>query len=158
MTKQETLTGLAQSRRALHQAIENVGLSAEEMTQVQVEGVWTVKDVVGHITSWEEVLLKPLRRYAGGDPFGSDVIEDYMAWNDEQAARKRDVPMAGILDEASTIREELVAAANRVPAEQWEQELTFPWGDTGTLAKALRGLKEHEMEHVRAIQQWRDSP
>ena len=49
MTKEETLAGLARSRRALHQAIE--GLSAEEMTQVQVEGVWTVKDVVGHIAA-----------------------------------------------------------------------------------------------------------
>ncbi len=153
MTKQETLTELAQSRQALHQAIENVGLSAEEMTQVQVEGVWTVKDVVGHITSWEEVILQPLRRYANGDPFETNVIEDYLAWNDEQAAIKRDVPMDGILDEASTIRQELVATANLLSAEQWEQELTLPWGDTKTLDKALIGLEEHEMEHVRAIQQ-----
>ena len=153
MTKEKTLAGLAKSRQALHQAIE--GLSAEEMTQVQVEGVWTIKDVVGHIMAWEEVLLEPLRRYADGGPFGTTVIEDYLTWNDEQAARKRDVPLDGILDEATTIRQELVATAKRLSAEQWEQELLFPWGSTGTVAQALRGLKEHEMEHVRAVQQWR---
>jgi uncharacterized damage-inducible protein DinB len=52
MTKEETLARLAKSRQALHQAIQ--GLSEEEMTQVQVEGVWTTKDVLGHIASWEE--------------------------------------------------------------------------------------------------------
>jgi uncharacterized damage-inducible protein DinB len=49
MTKEEMLARLAESRQALHQAIE--GLSEEEMTQVQVEGVWTIKDVLGHIAS-----------------------------------------------------------------------------------------------------------
>ena len=161
MTKEKTLAGLAKSRQALHQAIE--GLSAEEMTQVQVEGVWTVKDVIGHITSWEEAVLRPLRRYADGNPFGTDVIKDYLAWNDEQAALKQDVPLDAILDKATAIREELVATANRLSAEQWEQDVPFPWGGTGTVAKALRGLKEHEMEHVRAVRRWRgeqgfDSP
>ena len=93
MTKEETLARLAESRQALHQAIE--GLSEEEMIHVQVEGVWTIpstllrtgKDVLGHIVSWEETCLEPLRRYADGGPFEVKVIEDYLAWNDEQAAR-----------------------------------------------------------------------
>ena len=100
------------------------------------------------------MLLEPLRRYAGGGPFETAVIEDYLAWNDEQAALKQDVPLDAILDEATAIRQELVETANRLSAEQWDQELLFPWGSTGTVAQALRGLKEHEMEHVRAIQQW----
>jgi hypothetical protein len=57
------------------------------MTQVQVEGVWTIKDVLGHIASWEEICLEPLRRYADGGPFEVQVIEDDLAWNDVQAAR-----------------------------------------------------------------------
>jgi hypothetical protein len=87
MTKEEALARLAESRRALHQAFE--GLSKEEMTQVQAEGVWTIpstllrtgKDVLGHITSWEETCLGPLRRYADGGPFEVEIIEDYLAWN-----------------------------------------------------------------------------
>jgi uncharacterized damage-inducible protein DinB len=77
MTKEEALARLAESRQALHQAIE--GLSDEEMTQIQVEGVWTIKDVLGHIASWEETCLEPLRRYADGGPFEVKVIEDYLA-------------------------------------------------------------------------------
>jgi hypothetical protein len=74
--------------------------------------VWTIpstllrtgKDVLGHIASWEETCLKPLRHYADGGPFEVQVIEDYPAWNDEQAARKRDIPLEAILDELATHR------------------------------------------------------
>jgi uncharacterized damage-inducible protein DinB len=153
MTKEETLTKLAESRQALLQAIE--GLSEEEMTQVQVEGVWTIKDVLGHITTWEEICLGPLRRFADGGPYDVQVIKDYLAWNDVEAARKRDVPLDVILDELNTIRQGLVEAASRLSAGQWEQRVPFAWGGQGKIADTLRGLHVHEMEHVRHIQKWR---
>jgi len=147
------LTKLDESRRALHQAIQ--GLSEEEMTQVQVEGVWTIKDVLGHITSWEEFCLKPLQRYADGAPFEATVIEDYLALNEELAARKQDTPLDVILDELDAIRQELMATASKLSAEQWEQRVIFPWGDEGAVAEMLDELYQHELEHVHAIQQWR---
>jgi uncharacterized damage-inducible protein DinB len=152
MTKEEALARLAESRRALHQAIE--GLSEKEMTQVQVEGVWTIKDVLGHIASWEKTCLEPLRRYAKGGPFEVEVIEDYLTWNEEQAARKRDVPLDTILDELATVRQELVEAASRLSAGQWKQRVPFSWGGQGTIAAVLDVFYQHELGHVRHIQQW----
>ena len=152
MTKEETLARLAESRQTLHQAIE--GLSEEEMTQPQVEGVWTIKDVLGHIASWEETCLEPLRRYANGGSFEVKVIEDYLAWNDEQAAHKRDIPLDVILDELATVRQGLVEAASRLSAEQWKQRVPFSWGGEGTIADVLDVFYRHELEHLRNIQQW----
>jgi len=153
MSTDEILTRLAESRRALHQAIQ--GLSEEEMTRVQVEGVWTIKDVLGHIASWEETCMEPLRCYADGGPFEVEAIEDYTTWNDEQSARKQDVPLDVILDELAAIRQALVAAASRLSAEQWEQQVPFSWGGEGTIAEMLDVFYRHELEHVRTIQQWR---
>jgi uncharacterized damage-inducible protein DinB len=151
MTKEDTLAKLAESRQALHQALE--GLSKEEMTQIQVEGVWTIKDVLGHIASWEGTCLEPLQRYADGGPFEVQAIEDYLAWNDEQAARKRDIPLDAILDELAAIRQGLVAAVSRLSAEQWEQRVPFSWGGEGTIAEVLDVFYRHELEHVHSIQQ-----
>lgn len=153
MTKEDMLAKLAESRRDLHRATQ--GLSGEEMTQVQVEGVWTIKDVLGHIASWEEICLEPLRRYADGDPFKVEAIKDYLILNEELAARKQDIPLDAILDELDAIRQELVAAASKLSAEQWEQRVLFPWGDEGAVAEMLDELYQHELEHVHAIQQWR---
>ncbi|MCP4537966.1 MAG: DinB family protein [Chloroflexi bacterium] len=115
MNKEQALAGLEKSRQALNQTIE--GLSEGEMTQIQVEGVWTIKDLVGHITSWEEIVLQPLRRYADGDLFETNVLKDYLAWNDEQVALKQDIPLDAILKEATAVRDELVATANRLSTE-----------------------------------------
>ena len=153
MTREDMLAKLAESRRDLHQATH--GLSEEEITQVQVEGVWTIKDVLGHIASWEEICLEPLRRYADGAPFEAVVVKDYSTLNDELAARKGDVPLDVILDELDAIRQELVATASRLSAEQWEQRVLFPWGDEGPVTEMLDELRQHELEHVHAIQQWR---
>jgi uncharacterized damage-inducible protein DinB len=154
MNKEETLNNLAQGRQTLYQTIQ--GLSEEEMTQVPVEGTWTVKDVLGHLSAWEEVFLKPLRRYADGAPFETEVVEDYLAWNDEQAARKKSVPLNTILNELTSVRQELVAAASRLSDEQWKESLPFPWGGEGTVDRALNGLQHHELEHMRVIQEWRE--
>jgi uncharacterized damage-inducible protein DinB len=154
MTKEKVLAKLAQSRQALHQAIQ--GLSDKEMTRVQVEGTWTIKDIVGHVASWEETFVPPLQRHADGEAVQVEVIEDYMAWNDEQAAAKRDRPFDVVLAESTAVRQELVAAAQRLSAEKWGQPIPFPWGGEGTAAQALVGLSQHEMEHVHTVQQWRE--
>jgi len=153
MTKEKVLTRLAQSRQALLQAIH--GLSVEEMTQVQVEGEWTIKDVLGHIASWDKVCLAPLQRFADGVSFQVEVIEDYLAWNDVQAAAKRDLPLGVVLDELTAVRQALADLAERLSAERWEQQISFPWGGEGTVAQALDGLSGHEMAHVRTVRQWR---
>jgi uncharacterized damage-inducible protein DinB len=153
MTQEETLARLAQSRRALHQVTE--GLSEEEMTQDQVEGEWTIKDVLGHIASWDKTCLEPLQRYANGEPFQVEVIEDYLAWNDDQAAAKRDLPLDVVLDELAITRQELIAVAASLSAKQWERQISFPWGGEGTVAQVLDGLSGHEMGHARTIAQWR---
>ena len=153
MTKEDMLAKLAESRRDLHRATQ--GLSEEEMTQVQVEGVWTIKDVLGHIASWEEISLEPLRRYADGDSSKVEAIKDYLILNEELAARKQDIPLDVILDELDAIRQKLVATASKLSAEQWEQRVLFPWGDEGAVAEMLDELYQHELEHVHAIQQWR---
>jgi len=153
MTREEAIANLAKSRQALHQAIE--GLSEETKTQVQVEGVWTIKDVIGHLSFWEGVLLAPLQNYAEGGAFEVDVITDYLTCNDEQAALRRDVPLDAILDESNTVRQGLVAAANKLSAEQLEAEVAFPWGGAGTVAQGLNGMAGHEVEHTRPIQEWR---
>jgi uncharacterized damage-inducible protein DinB len=153
VTKETIVTRLAESRQDLRRATQ--GLSEEQMTQVQVEGVWTIKDVLGHIASWEEICLEPLRRYADGDPFEAKVIKDYMILNEELAARKQDTPLDVILDEWDAIRQELVATSSKLSAEQWALRVVFPWGDEGPVAEMLDELHQHELEHVHAIQQWR---
>jgi len=154
MTKDEALKRLAESRQALLQAIQ--GLSEQELTQSPVEGVWTIKDLVGHIASWDVTCLDPLRGCMDGALFQAEVLSDHLAWNDVQSARKKDLPWDAVLREAEAVRQEMVAAASRLSDEQLAQRATAPWGDEGAVVEMLAGLAGHERMHVRAIRQWRE--
>lgn len=149
MTIQEALDRLAESRRTLQLALQ--GLSEERLTQVRVEGVWTAKDVLGHITAWEEVCLEPLRRFSAGQPFEVEVIRDYQAWNERQAAQKCDLPLPTILDDLAAVRAALVQIAAELSPAQAAWRVQFPWGGQGTIAAMLDGLHWHEMEHLGPI-------
>ena len=153
MTGEQVFARLARSRQALHQAIQ--GLSEQDLTQVQVEGVWTIRDILGHIASWDETCLTPLQHYVDGGPFDAVVMPDHLAWNDEQAARKQTLPLDAILDQWTAIRQDLLAAARRLSEEQWMTSVPCPWGGSGAIAELLEGLAYHEQAHARTVKRWR---
>lgn len=65
--------------QATHQPLVDAlaGCSAEQMEQPGVNGMWSVKDVLAHITWWEQHLLRRLRT-------GKDDEDD--VYNDENLA------------------------------------------------------------------------
>ena len=155
MTPDQALAHLADSRQTLLAAIE--GLSQDSITHERVAGEWTAKDILGHITSWEEVTVEALKSIAANEPSAVELISDFDAWNGAQVARKRPQPLSVILDRLAAARGEFLVLIARVPPEQWEETSTWPWGDRNTLAEAMAGLAHHEKEHASAIQRWRES-
>ncbi len=154
MTPDQALAHLAESRQTLLAAIE--GLSQESMAHERVDGEWTAKDILGHITSWDDVTVEALRSIAINEPSAVEVIIDFDAWNDAQAARKRPEPLSVILDRLAAARGEILTLVAQAPPEQWEETYSWPWGHRNTLAEALAGLAHHETEHASAIQRWRE--
>jgi uncharacterized damage-inducible protein DinB len=149
MNKDQAIHRITQTRQSLLQALAHLGET--EMNSRVVEGVWTVKDVLGHLAAWERVCLEPLERFATGRPFESESIPDHDAWNAIQAARRRALPVSAILTELQQVRGDLMGAAARLGDDQWRQPLDLPWGERATLAHMLSGLAWHEEEHMQAI-------
>ena len=145
----QTLQQFAQSRQAIRDTLAK--LSPEELTQPQVEGVWTVKDILGHLTSWEEVCLIPLRGFAQCGNFQSEVIEE-STWNDRQAARKQAIPLPEIIAEWEKIHAEFVDTLQKLPENLWQQQISLPWWEKGNCFTMVNGLAWHEGEHLQFIQ------
>jgi hypothetical protein len=75
MNKKETLDQLAESRQIFLQALE--GLSEAQIIQDPVEGIWTIKDLLAHLASWEKSCLIPLRAFAARGAFAPEAIPDH---------------------------------------------------------------------------------
>ena len=153
MNKRQALKKIADSRQAFLETI--AGLNEDGYTQVPVEGVWNIKDLVAHIESWEMACVIPLRGYACGGKFAPEKIPDHDAWNNQNALVWQAKPLQTVLEEFLTTRAELLELVESLPVELWSKQLNLPWGECATLVEMLSGLAWHEDEHRRPIQEWR---
>ncbi len=151
MNKQELLNRLAASRAELLAEIETLDEAA--MTGPAVEGVWTVKDILGHIASWEEACLIPLHGYAASGTYDSQAIPDHLAWNDVQSAKKDSLPLEQVRREMLDVRQELTSQLVSLPEDLWDQPVSIPWGETGSMEALVSGLIWHEGHHLKSIRE-----
>ena len=153
MESDMALLRLKNSRQKLLKEIED--LSEWERCNVQVEGIWTVKDLLGHICAWEASLCHPLRLFLQAGEFTPENIPDHDAWNAHQAEIRVGNDFAEALAEAEVTRDKLEYLATQISPADWERSFLAPWGGYETLSQMVDGLAWHEEEHTRCIEAYK---
>jgi hypothetical protein len=125
------------------------GLPETMLTEPGVAGDWSVKDVLAHVSTWEEEALRHLPVIAhGGTPPRYAATGGIDAFNARMADRKRDLPLPEVrrlLDESHRRLVELVRGAP-------EDQLT---GDTRFRRRLRLDTYGHYRLHAEAIRRWR---
>jgi len=126
------------------------GLSVSQISQPGVIGEWSVKDIVGHITTWEEEALKALALILKGQrlPRYKDLYGGLNAFNALMTEKKRFLSLSEILEQSDLIHQKLVAYIKSSPQEMFTTETRF--------RRRIRlDTYGHYPEHSRAILAWR---
>ena len=90
-------------------------------------GVWTAKDLLGHLGAFEVRFADQLAPFVGA-PLVSDLpTADPRTFNDDQAAVRRDWPLQRVLDEFLEAHERAMGHARSIPPETWREVGTIPW-------------------------------
>ncbi|MGC8958456.1 MAG: DinB family protein [Chloroflexia bacterium] len=113
---------LSAGREELLAAAELV--SPEERASRPVCGVWTLKDVLGHIADWEAYLLVGLRDMAAGRPPRVGYVPDEEAWNQAHARARRDQPWETVWADFQGVHQALLEVLERMDPADLER--TFP--------------------------------
>jgi len=127
------------------------GLPAAQLTAPGVVDDWSVKDIVAHVTWWEEEALKhlPLILQQGRPPRYSTQYGGIDAFNALMTERKQDLSLADVLFLQEETHGRLVEYIQSVPEEQFTRETRF--------RHRLRlDTYSHYPEHTRAIREWRE--
>jgi hypothetical protein len=92
-----------------------------------VVGDWSVKDILAHVTTWEEEALKylPLIIEGGKPPKYSVLYGGLDAFNEQKSAQKRGLSLAEVLKQLDETHERLLYYVQRVPEEQFASETPF---------------------------------
>lgn len=120
------------------------GVPEDALTAPGAVGVWSVKDVLGHVAFWKSVAADRAERVAGGGPLylpGDD--EDWQVINEREAAARARWPLTRVLDDLHAQHRRALAGFRRVPAEHLEAVM----GD----------YIDHSAEHAAEIRGWRSA-
>lgn len=147
--REQLVRELEESRDELRASFR--GLPDEAMARPGVAEEWSVKDVLSHVTSWEELALPDLARLARGDVATLASVDLYSTSYDDAnmifMALRRHLPLDQVLRELDATHEDFMAAVARLP------DSALADGQFGQLL--VRITAEHDKEHSGHISQWR---
>jgi hypothetical protein len=135
------------------------GLTDAHYTQGGVCGVWSVKDIIAHLASYELVLIDVLRGFLGG---GATPYLDLFAnadFNDAQVAARRDKSRQSVLDEYEIAHTRTMELIGQIPVETLRKNGTLPWyGAEYALDDFIvYAFYGHKREHSAQIYVFRDT-
>ena len=109
-------------------------------------GDWTLKDIVGHVVSWEAEYTAAVGDVRSGAKPRTDAItrEREDAWNADHVAAKAPVPFWELLRELEDGRAAFLAALSEVS----DEDLTSDTSESGTL---VREVLSHDRRHWHEI-------
>lgn len=148
MNKQQLLNKLDTAWRAFGDSY--AGLNGAQLAQPGVTGDWSVVDIIGHITAWEEEALKHLPHIREGKrpPRYSVLYGGIDAFNALRAAENRERSPAEVLARAEDVHDQLVAYIAAAPEELIATETRF--------RRRIRlDTYSHYPIHTQAIREWR---
>ncbi len=150
MDKQQLLKQLEKAWAGLEESY--AGLSDSQLTEPGVMGTWSVKDILAHVTTWEEEALKYLPLIiTGGRPPRYIQYGGIDAFNAQMTEQKWGLALSEVLRQLDETHRRLIDYIRSVPEEHFTRETRF--------RHRLRlDTYSHYPKHAKAIREWRERP
>jgi hypothetical protein len=149
MERQQLLIKLDKAWAAFKESY--AGLSDSQLTELGVVDNWSVKDILAHVTTWEEEALKylPLIIMGGRPPRYSIEYGGIDAFNAKMTEQKRGLSLSEVLRQLDETHRRLIDYVQSTPNEQFTRETPF--------RRRLRlDTYSHYPIHTQAIREWRE--
>ena len=127
------------------------GLSDAELMEPGVTGAWSVRDIIAHVTWWEEEALTHLPLILDGrkPPRYSVTYGGIDAFNAMMTEQRKDLPLAEVLRQRDDTHRRLVDFIESVSEDQFIRETRF--------RHRLRlDTYSHYPKHAEGIRKWRE--
>ena len=119
-----TIDVLMYGQRTVEQTIARFG--PDDWSRIAL-GVWTAKDLLGHLGAFEVRFADVLATFVGA-PVASDLLEaNPQTFNDDQAAVRAGWTIEQVTDEFRSAHERVMAHARALPVDRWREVGTIPW-------------------------------
>ena len=156
MLRAELLAELNAENQGWERLLTEIG--EDRMDEPGVAGMWSIKDVVAHITAWRRRTVGRLEAVAQGQPepqpqWPAELSEDdeINAWFH---ARDRDKPVREVLAESRRVFEQLASAIANFPENALDDPARVPWMGTTPISGGAAFFAHFHQEHEADMRTW----
>lgn len=135
------------------------GLDEAALNQPDQIGRWSIKDVVGHVADWQDLMLRAAKHIF--DPSLPKVLpvsglDDVDDWNEVMAGRRENQPWSQIYQDLLEVQTATEKFVTQLKPSDWRLRGPYPWpNDQGSLAELISHIIEHYPDHLPEIKAWR---
>lgn len=159
MNQAEIIQQLNEEYELLMDAIK--GLTNEAMLEPGVNGDWSIKDILTHISAWEAELVKLLwQARAGKKPTtihfnqDQDVDSTNLIWYNE----RKDRPLQVVMEDLQAVRKQTLRRVAEFNDRELNDLQAFKWLRGYPLWEWIASDSfKHGPEHITQIKAWREA-
>jgi hypothetical protein len=119
---------------------------------------WTLKQILDHITGWDEAMITCLRAHHHGQTPPTPAAIGIDAYNAQSIARREHLDFEHTYQEFHAVRLLLKEILTEIPEEKLAEPFVFPWGANGTVSELIEIFAHHEQEHTADLLLWLEDP
>jgi hypothetical protein len=120
--------------------------------QQDIYPTWKVKQLMDHITGWDELVVATLQAYSRGVDPVMMVVDGIDHYNAESISARKGVTLEKSHRDYQEARAKVLRLLRDLPVEIYEKEFTAPWGGQCTVEGIIKIFVSHEREHARHIE------
>lgn len=133
----------------LRRAID--GMSDDALRRPEVEGKWSVAQVVAHLAQFELIWAVRVRLILAEET-PALVRFDQERWNSDVY---RGEPVAELLDQLASLRRMNVALLERLRDEEWDRAGIHPQYGLNTIRELVERFEKHQEKHLGQVERIR---
>jgi hypothetical protein len=137
----------------MEQARSRLNASLDKVTpQADVYPSWKLKQLLDHITGWDELVAYAFRAHSRGEIPARMLPQGVDEFNAESVKARTELSLESSRQVYDAARVKVLQILHEMPNEKLTQKLHAPWGGMCTVASVLRIFASHELEHAEHIE------
>lgn len=140
--KESLINALEHSRAAIQTLLDVIDKNRK------IYPLWTVREIVAHISGWDDAVITSIRAHVAGQEPGTPAARGIDYYNEQTVSTREGLDYDHIYREFVKTRQDLIALIKTMPVEKIHERFVLPWGETGRVEDIVRIFTEHEEEHA----------
>lgn len=141
------ISKMEQSRAQLNAAIAKIA------PQADIYPSWKLKQVLDHITGWDELTISSIRAYSKQEALPMTVKHGINQFNAESVEARKSLSLEQSRQAYDVMRQQGLQSLREMPTEMLSQRFQAPWGGMCTIASVVKIFVGHEIEHAKQIEE-----